>query len=127
MGQMVKASRILLVEDEVLISDMVAAVLADHGFEVHAVGDAGGALRHLIGGAPCDVLFTDINLPGGVDGAALARLARALRPELAVVYASGSIGGLHELSAVANSTFVPKPYDPARVCALLEKLPATAH
>ena len=80
-------------EDEFLICDMMAEALAEHGFEVHAVANAEDALRHLTCGAPCDVLFTDINLPGGIDGATLARLARELRPNLPVVYASGAVSG----------------------------------
>ncbi len=83
-------SRVLLVEDEFLLCDMLAEVLAEHGFEVHAVANAKDALRHLTCGSPCDILLTDINLPGSIDGAALARLARELRPNLPVVYASGS-------------------------------------
>ena len=84
MGEMGShASRVLVVEDEFLISDMVAEVLAEHGFEVHVAANAKDALQHLTCGAPCDVLFTDINLPGGVDGATLAQLARELRPESA--------------------------------------------
>ena len=69
---------------------MVAEVLGEHGFEVYAVANAKDALRHLTCGSPCDILLTDINLPGSIDGAALARLARELRPNLPVVYASGS-------------------------------------
>src|SRR5688500_16576479 len=63
------APRVPLVEDEYLISAMVAEILAEHGFEVHVATNAKDALQHLTCGAPCDVLFTDINLPGGVDGA----------------------------------------------------------
>ena len=123
MGEM---TRVLLVEDEFLISDMVAEVLAEHGFQVHAVATARDALRHLTGGAPCDVLFTDINLPGGIDGARLAQMARELRPNLPVVYASGLIGAIEQLNAVPGSTFVPKPYDPEKVCTLLQRF-ATQH
>jgi CheY-like chemotaxis protein len=117
-----EVSRVLLVEDEFLLSDMVAEVLSDHGFEVHAVANAADALRYLILGAPCDILFTDINLPGGVDGAKLATLARQLRPDLPVVYASGSISRLDQLASVPGSTFVPKPYDPEKVCTMLERV-----
>lgn len=123
MGEM---RRVLLVEDEFLISDMVAEVLAEHGFQVHAVAMARDALRHLTCGAPCDVLFTDINLPGGIDGARLAQLARELRPNLPVVYASGLIGAVEQLNAVPGSTFVPKPYDLEKVCTLLQRF-ATQH
>ena len=42
-----------------------------------------------------------------------------LRPELPVVYASGAYGRLQDLEAVPNATFLPKPYDPEKVCTLL--------
>src|SRR5436190_11885672 len=120
-----RTSCVLLVEDEFLVSDMVAEVLVEHGFEVHAVANAKDALRHLTRGARCDLLFTDINLPGGVDGAALAQLARELRPELPVVYASGTVKP-EALKVVPNATFIPKPYDPEKVCSLLENFVAAA-
>ena len=88
---------------------MVAEVLAEHGFEVHVAANAKDALQHLTCGAPCDVLFTDINLPGGIDGATLAQLARELRPGLPVVYASGLVSAIEQLNAVPGATFVPKP------------------
>jgi CheY-like chemotaxis protein len=117
---MATGSRVLLVEDEMLISEMVAEVLAEHGFEVHAVATAKDALRHLTCGAPCDILFTDINLAGGMDGAVLAQIAREMRPDLPVVYASGRFGRIEELKAVPGSAFLPKPYDLGQLCAVLE-------
>ncbi len=75
----VKASRyVLFVEDELLISEWVAEALAEQGFAVLTATNAADALAHLAS-VPVDVLFTDINLPGGMDGAALARRARELR------------------------------------------------
>src|SRR6266508_1937755 len=79
---------VLLVEDEPLLGELLTEALTDRGFEVHAAGDAGGALRHLLSGADVDILFTDIDLGGGMDGAALARLAREMRPKLPIVYTS---------------------------------------
>jgi CheY-like chemotaxis protein len=118
-------SRVLLVEDEFLLCDMLSEALAAHGFEVHAVANAGEALRHLTCGAPCDILLTDIHLPGSIDGTALARLARELRPKLPVVYASGSYSRIDELDAVAGAVFVPKPYNPDKLCVMLSEM--TAH
>ena len=120
MGAMGTGSRVLLVEDEALISEMVSEALLQHGFEVHVVATAGEALQHLTTGAPCDLLFTDINLPGGMDGEALARLARQLRPGLPVVYASGSVSRIEQLRAVPGAAFLSKPYDLRRLCALLD-------
>jgi len=78
---------VLLVEDEFLISEWIAQSLSEQGFSVQAVSNAAEALRAL-SAKPVDVLFTDINLPGDMDGAALARRAREMQPQLAVVYAS---------------------------------------
>jgi CheY-like chemotaxis protein len=127
MAEMGATPRVLLVEDEFLISEMVAGVLAEHGCDVHVAANATDALQHLTCGAPCDVLFTDINLPGGIDGAALAQLARKLRPGLPVVYASGMVTAIEQLNAVPGATFVPKPYDPDKVCALLQRFAAAPH
>jgi CheY-like chemotaxis protein len=117
-------SRVLLVEDEALVCAIVADALTEQGFEVCAVANAQDALRHLTCGAPCDCLLTDINLPGGVDGAMLAQLARELRPDLPVVYASGMITHLDQLDAVPGATFLPKPYDPDKVGAVIKQFTA---
>ncbi|MBN8937432.1 MAG: response regulator [Rhizobiales bacterium] len=122
----VHRSRVLLVEDEFLICDMIAEVLLEHGFEVYAVANANDALEHLCCGLPCDILLTDINLPGGMDGTALAERARALRPGLPVVYASGSASRIEQFRAVLDSTFVAKPYDPEKLCTILTRMVAAA-
>ena len=118
-------SRVLLVEDEFLLSDMLTEVLSEHGFEVYAVANAKDALRHLTCGSPCDILLTDINLAGSIDGTTLARLARELRPKLPVVYASGSYSKLEQLDAVTGALFVAKPYNPHKLCEMLSEM--TSH
>lgn len=119
--------RVLLVEDEFLICMMMADALAEHGFEVRAAANARAALEHLTGGAPCDVLLTDLNLGPGLDGSGLAKLARELRPDLPVVYVSGSVRRIEELSPVPGATFIPKPYVPEKVCELLGELQVSRH
>jgi len=124
MGRAAIQSTVLLVEDEVLISQLVADWLSERGFAVHAAATGDEALQYIGGGGEVDVLFTDVNLPGSIDGAELARRARQLRPDLPIVYASGRYGSCDIGPAVPRSVFVPKPYDPADVCALLERLTA---
>jgi DNA-binding LytR/AlgR family response regulator len=72
-------------------------------------------------------LFTDINLPGSMDGSMLAQQARRRRPDLPIVYCSGR----HSPSAVAppvpRSIFVKKPYDLDDICTLLIRLTSTTH
>lgn len=115
-----RAPRVLLVEDEVLISMMIEDAMIARGFEVLTATNAGDALQALSEGEQVDVLFTDINIEGDVDGAALAHRARQMRPELPVLYASGTLKSI--IDAVPGSTFVPKPYAPADVCAMLTDL-----
>lgn len=119
--------RVLLVEDEFLICMMMAEALAEHGFEVRAAANAKDALEHLTCGAPCDVLLTDLNLGEGLDGSALARLARELRPDLPVVYVSGSVRRIEELAPVPGAAFIPKPYVPEKVCEVLGALQVSKH
>jgi DNA-binding NtrC family response regulator len=114
------APHVLLVEDEFLISAATAQALAEHGFDVHTAASAAAAFRHLSAGAPIDVLFTDIALAGGENGEAVARRARALRPGLPVVYASGNARGVAD--PVPGSTFIPKPYAMAQVCSMLARI-----
>jgi len=100
---------ILFVEDEPLLGELMTEALTDKGFEVQAVPDAGGALRYLLSGAEVDVLFTDIDLGEGMDGAQLACAARELRPMLPIIYASGR-RSMGDFRTVPGSTFLPKPY-----------------
>jgi CheY-like chemotaxis protein len=111
--------RVLVVEDECLIREMLVEALIEQGFEVAAVACGEDALRQIAQGFPCDVLFTDVNLGRGIDGVALSWSARKLRPALPVVYASGSVGGLRQLHAVPGASFLRQPYDPKLLGALL--------
>ena len=114
----VQPIRVLLVEDEFLISEWIAESLSEQGFAVHTVTNGADALRHLAS-TPVDVMFTDINLPGGMDGTALALRARERLPDLPVVYASGGVNALDPQLRVPGSLFVAKPYPPALVGRLL--------
>ncbi len=68
---------------------------------------------------PIDVLLTDINLPGAMDGTALARRARELQPDLTVIYASARAATLKQEARVPGSLVLPKPYEPSVLGRLL--------
>jgi CheY-like chemotaxis protein len=110
--------RVLLVEDEYLISQWVAESLAEQGFAVCTATNGMDALKCLAS-VPVDILFTDINLAGSMDGTMLARRARELVPHLPVVYASGRVNILDPQVRVQGSTFVPKPYVPSLIARVL--------
>ncbi len=113
--------RVLFVEDEFLIREWIAQSLAEQGFAVESVTNAADALSRISRGR-IDVLLTDINLSGGMDGAALARRARELRPGLAVIYASAHAASLSSNTRVPGSVVLSKPYEPG----VLGRLLATA-
>ena len=115
-------TKVLLVEDESLIAELVSEVLEEHGFDVCVVATAEAGLTRLETDLGIDVLFTDINLAGAMDGAELARRARALRPELPIVYASGRHNAATIAPLVSRSLFLSKPYRPEDVCTLLDRL-----
>jgi CheY-like chemotaxis protein len=117
--------RVLLVEDEFLINEMVAESLSRQGFSVCALTNGTAALQYLAS-ASVDVLFTDINLSGGMDGMTLARRARELLPDLPVVYASGGINMFDFAWRVPRSIFVAKPYDPEMIGRILQSAMKTA-
>ncbi len=119
-----KCARVLVVEDEPLVSDIVTEALAEQGFAVQAVDNARDALDCLSSDLPVDILFTDVNLKGPMDGGSLAQRARELRPDLPVVYTSGRVAAFACLQRVAGSMFVPKPYDPFNVGSLLQRMVA---
>lgn len=113
---------VLVVEDEFLLSDMICGALRDDGFAVAAAKNADEALDHIDGGNRVDVVFTDINLDHGMDGATLARVLRARRPELPIVYSSGMMTESSLRPMVSRSMFIPKPYQPGEVSALLRRM-----
>jgi DNA-binding LytR/AlgR family response regulator len=80
-----------------------------------------------LAGSPADLLFTDINLPGEMDGAALAQRARDMRPQLPVVFATGRWTLLENLRRFPGAACLPKPYSPRQACALVEDLIVSRH
>jgi CheY-like chemotaxis protein len=122
-----RRTNVLVVEDEVLISEMVSDVLSENGFEVHTVTSGETALRYLESSPEVDVLFTDINLEGRMDGSTLAKAARERRPDLPIVYCSGRYSSSAIMPLMPRSIFVKKPYDLEDLCTLLTRLTTPAH
>jgi CheY-like chemotaxis protein len=122
-----RRTNVLVVEDEVMICELISEVLEENGFEVHTAATGEAALDYLDSGTEVDVLFTDINLEGRMDGSALAKAARARRPDLPIVYCSGRCSPSAIAPLMTRSVFVKKPYDLADICTLLSRLTGTTH
>jgi CheY-like chemotaxis protein len=80
---------ILVVEDDPDVRELAVAGLTDLGYAVGTAADADEALRILRGTERVDLLFSDVIMPGGMNGAQLAVEARRIRPGLKVLLTSG--------------------------------------
>jgi CheY-like chemotaxis protein len=104
---------ILVVEDEVLIRLVIADYLRECGFKVYEAGSAEEAIVVLESDqAAVDLIFSDIRLPGEMNGFALAQWARTNRPGLPVVLTSGDSKKSEAAKELCeNEPFFAKPYD----------------
>ena len=104
--------RVLLVEDEGLIRLVVSQALQDEGFEVVEAWNGDEAARLLDGPDDFDVLFTDVQMPGTLDGLDLAMHARRRCPGLPVLVVSGYAAHLVTRLGVLDpsAVFIGKPY-----------------
>ncbi|WP_439578470.1 ATP-binding protein [Elioraea sp.] len=80
---------ILLVEDDALVREHVSGQLRSLGYRVLSAPDGPGALDVLEHDLSVDLLFTDVVMPGGMNGRELAALGQTCRPGLRVLYTSG--------------------------------------
>ncbi|WP_180287643.1 ATP-binding protein [Azospirillum oleiclasticum] len=110
-------ARVLLAEDDPVVASMVAAALEDAGYAVVRTGNAAEALEVLSSGAPVDLLFSDVVMPGAMNGIDLAHAARRARPGLPVVLTTGYS---EDVSNIQDVHVLPKPYQIAELVTLLE-------
>jgi CheY-like chemotaxis protein len=111
---------VLVVEDEPLVREMIVEELTDLGFHVLEADTGEAGLAVLQDTQPVDVLFTDIRLPGAIDGWHLARAGRAHCPHLEVVYATGYT--VERSLQLPGSVFVTKPYRPSVIAETIRSL-----
>lgn len=81
--------RIMLVDDEDTVREIAVDLLREAGHEPDGYASGAEALAALTAGVPADVLLADVLMPG-MDGTELVRQARALRPDLPVVFLTGN-------------------------------------
>jgi PAS domain S-box-containing protein len=108
-----QGARILVVEDQEEVRRHVVKLLTRAGFVVECAQDASSALELLSSDARFDLMFTDIIMPGGVNGVELCEKARALLPDLRVLFTSGfPASALDHLKAADHEKvqLLNKPY-----------------
>ena len=114
---------ILIVEDEILVRWAIADYLQDCGFKILSASSAEEAIHALRQYAlEIDVVFSDIRMPGSMDGFGLAAWIREHRPEVALILTSGHAqrsDAARELCEHAGE-ILRKPYDYEAVLARIE-------
>ncbi len=114
---------ILVVEDEWIVRLFACDLLEQAGFKVLEAGGADEALEALEAHPEVRGLFTDVNMPGSMDGLALARHVQVHNPQIATLVVSGrGPPGPGELPA--NAAFMAKPYEAAEMVSRLRRMTA---
>jgi len=112
----------LVVEDEPLLRGLAVEAIADTGIACLEAGSADEAVILFAEHPEIGLLFTDVNMPGTMDGVSLAWFVRQMRPDIFVVITSGR-GTVPAARLPENSLFLPTPYRAAELIALVsEKL-----
>lgn len=120
---------ILIVDDEAPLVDIAAVVLAKCGYKIVTASNGQQALDILSGSQNIDLLFTDIIMPGGIDGYQLAQKALDLNPDLKILVASGFTrrdrpvtGDEDELILKLSDNLLQKPYTRATLITKIQEL-----
>lgn len=108
------ALSVLVVEDEMLIRMSVVDEFEDAGFNVLEAANADEALKLLAIHPEIEAVFTDIDMPGSIDGMKLAELVQLSHPDMAILLTSGYLK-VPKSDLPYQFAFVAKPYDVSRV------------
>lgn len=100
---------VLVVEDETLVRVAALAIIEESGFEAIGAGTADEAIRALEIRSDIRAVFTNVQIPGRMDGVNLARLIRDRWPAMALLVTSGKTR-LIEADLPNGTRFVSKPY-----------------
>jgi two-component system, response regulator PdtaR len=117
----VKRPVVLVVEDDFLLRMDAVDIAKDAGFEAVQAANADEAIAILEAHPNIHVVFTDVQMPGTMDGLKLAGFVRDRWPPIKIVATSGRVR-ISEEDLPAGSVFVPKPYSPGHIIATLRGL-----
>ena len=112
---------VLVVEDEFLIRMHAAEMIEEAGFEVVEASNADEAVAILEARLDVAVVFTDIQMPGSMNGLKLAMAVRGRWPPIHIVTTSGLID-VRTGDLPQGARFLPKPYSPAQIIGTLREL-----
>jgi two-component system, response regulator PdtaR len=116
-----KLSIVLVVEDDFLLRIDAVDIVKDAGFEAVEAANADDAIAIIEANPNIHVVFTDVQMPGTMDGLKLARFIKDRWPPIKIVATSGRLR-VSEKDLPEGSIFVPKPYSPAQIIRTLREL-----
>jgi two-component system, response regulator PdtaR len=99
--------RVLLVEDEPMVRALLAEELRNHGLSVVEAADADEAWAYIQAGGLVDLVFSDVTMPGMMNGIELVRQVKAQYPQIKTILTSGYAG---PVNIAELGIFLPKPY-----------------
>ena len=117
---------VLIAEDEFIVRLTIAEYLREEGYEVIEAANADEALDVFRSGIAIDLLFTDVRMPGSMDGCELARRVRAEWPSTPVILTSGYSQSLLSARSASEDFVVPKPYRPQAVLTTIKAVMGAA-
>lgn len=115
---------VLVVEDEPLLRMNIVDELTHQGLDVMAAANAREAIAIFTGGRRFECLFTDVDMPGDVDGLALAEMVKSAWPPIEIIVTSGH-RNVQPSDLPQDGVFVGKPYNPETVGDLIRRLTQT--
>lgn len=105
-----RTATILLVDDDEAVREVASELLEDAGYTVLQAENAHAAMRMIESRHEIDLVFSDVRMPGQIDGVGLARWVRLCHPELLMVLASGYVEPESLLRATEVDAILQKPY-----------------
>ena len=112
---------VLVVEDELLIRMDVVDQLQIEGFQTLEAGTGQEALHEMEGDGQIDVVFTDVDMPGDVNGIVLAHEVRERWPSVGIIVTSGQ-AVIRADALPAGARFFSKPYEMKAIFAIIQEL-----
>ena len=116
---------ILVVEDETLIRMAIVDNLEHAGFRVVEAANATDAVLLLVADPQIRAMFTDIDMPGGVDGLKLAIAVRRRWPPIHIIVTSGQVH-MRQADMPVEGLFFAKPYDAGNIASAFRTMLAAA-
>lgn len=113
------SERILVLEDDLNVRKVVVSILSNQGYEVAEAEDGEDAINNLKNGGAYDLLFTDILLPGGMNGVEIAEEVKSIQPDIKILYTTGYAENtvIRKGQLDPGVTLLQKPYPRAELLA----------